>query len=362
MNNKKITDREYQILQWIKQNPMIHQDELSKLAGISRSGIAAHISSLMKKGYIQGKGYVVSPKKYAVVIGGVNADIFGISNSKIMTTTSNSGKVIHSTGGIGRNIALNLTKLNIYSYLISAYGDDFSGNQFREDSRQNELDITYSKQFSNTATSSYIYINDTSGNRVIGLDDMEINNFITPSFLSERMEIIKNANEVIVDTNIPEDSIKWILDNYEGSIYIKAVSILKTKRLLTLLDRIDTLVINGVESPIISGKEIKNKDDVIKNAEKIISKGVKNVFIYTENYGMLYASKDNKCFIENNIDNRENTNGMGASVTAALVLANRMNLDFCKTAQLGYKAANITSKSIDSVSNRISDKELLNDL
>ncbi|WP_422730471.1 winged helix-turn-helix transcriptional regulator [Lentilactobacillus rapi] len=41
--------REQQILEWIKQNPMISQNELAKLAGITRSGVAAHISNLVKK-------------------------------------------------------------------------------------------------------------------------------------------------------------------------------------------------------------------------------------------------------------------------------------------------------------------------
>ena len=44
------TDREQQILAWIKQNPLISQNELAELCGITRSGVAAHISNLMKKG------------------------------------------------------------------------------------------------------------------------------------------------------------------------------------------------------------------------------------------------------------------------------------------------------------------------
>ena len=33
----RITDREFQILNWIKENPLISQEELASLAGISRS-------------------------------------------------------------------------------------------------------------------------------------------------------------------------------------------------------------------------------------------------------------------------------------------------------------------------------------
>ena len=68
------TDREQQILAWIKQNPLISQNELAQLCGITRSGVAAHISNLMKKGYIQGKGYIVTPPSYVAVVGAINID------------------------------------------------------------------------------------------------------------------------------------------------------------------------------------------------------------------------------------------------------------------------------------------------
>ena len=54
-----MTQREAQILQWIQENPLISQQELADRAGITRSSVAVHISNLMKKGYIDGKGYII---------------------------------------------------------------------------------------------------------------------------------------------------------------------------------------------------------------------------------------------------------------------------------------------------------------
>ena len=63
-----MTQRERQILQWIEENPMISQQELADRAGITRSSVAVHISNLMKKGYIAGKGYVLRNASYAAVV------------------------------------------------------------------------------------------------------------------------------------------------------------------------------------------------------------------------------------------------------------------------------------------------------
>ena len=65
-----MTQRERQILRWIEENPMISQQELADKAGITRSSAGVHISNLMKKGFISGKGYILPTATYAVVIGG----------------------------------------------------------------------------------------------------------------------------------------------------------------------------------------------------------------------------------------------------------------------------------------------------
>ena len=70
-----MTQRERQLLEWIRENPMISQQELADKAGITRSSVAVHISNLIKKGCITGKGYIVSTDPYVAVVGGVGRNI-----------------------------------------------------------------------------------------------------------------------------------------------------------------------------------------------------------------------------------------------------------------------------------------------
>lgn len=125
------TDREQQILAWIKQNPLISQNELAELCGITRSGVAAHISNLMKKGYIQGKGYIVTPPSYVAVVGAINIDHYGVAMQDVVGESSNMGRIVSSVGGIGYNIAYNLNRLGVPNYLISVYGDDENGERVK---------------------------------------------------------------------------------------------------------------------------------------------------------------------------------------------------------------------------------------
>ncbi len=72
-----LTEREREILKLIKENPLISQEEVAKKLSVARSSIAVHISNIMKKGYIIGKGYLINESPYVLSIGGVNIDIQG---------------------------------------------------------------------------------------------------------------------------------------------------------------------------------------------------------------------------------------------------------------------------------------------
>jgi len=108
-----MTQREKQILDLIAANPMISQQELADSLNITRSSVAVHISNLLKKGYIAGKGYVLRTGSYAVVVGGVNVDIGGCSFAPLVDADSNPGKVSISLGGVGRNIAHNMSLMGL---------------------------------------------------------------------------------------------------------------------------------------------------------------------------------------------------------------------------------------------------------
>ena len=122
-----MTQREQQILQLIEADPMISQQAIAEKLGITRSSVAVHISNLIKKGTIAGKGYVLRNEDYAVVVGGVNVDIGGRSFVPLVAADSNPGQVTMSLGGVGRNIAHNMSLLGLEVRLLTAYGNDLNG-------------------------------------------------------------------------------------------------------------------------------------------------------------------------------------------------------------------------------------------
>ena len=149
-----MTQRERQILQLIEDNPMIQQTEIAEKLGITRSSVAVHISNLIKKGYIAGKGYVLRSGSYAVVVGGVNVDIGGRSFAPLVASDSNPGTVSVSLGGVGRNIAHNLALLGVDVRMLTAYGDDNHGHQVASSCSALGIDLTHALKVPGGTTST----------------------------------------------------------------------------------------------------------------------------------------------------------------------------------------------------------------
>ncbi|MCR4429869.1 MAG: hypothetical protein NUV45_02490 [Tepidanaerobacteraceae bacterium] len=69
---------------------------LSNIVGISRSAVAGHIASLVKKGFILGRAYMVKGCRAVTVIGGANLDIKGKLNISKPTVCPCSGSGLMS--------------------------------------------------------------------------------------------------------------------------------------------------------------------------------------------------------------------------------------------------------------------------
>ena len=149
-----MTQRENQILNLIAANPMISQQELADALNITRSSVAVHISNLLKKGFIAGKGYVLRTGAYAVVVGGVNVDIGGRSFANLVAADSNPGKVQSGLGGVGRNIAHNMSLLGLDVKMLSAIGNDVYGERVMKSFIELDIDASHTLRVSDCATST----------------------------------------------------------------------------------------------------------------------------------------------------------------------------------------------------------------
>ena len=344
-----MTQRERQILNLIAANPMISQQELADSLDITRSSVAVHISNLLKKGYIAGKGYVLRTGNYAVVVGGVNVDIGGRSHAKLVEADSNPGKVSITLGGVGRNIAHNMSLLGVDVKMLTAIGEDVYGNRIAESCRTLGIDASRALRVSDCATSTYLYIADEAGEMAMALSDMEICDRITPSYLSANQQVLQNAQVVVADTNVPTETLVYLAENCSAPIFCDPVSTIKAEKLRPVLNKIHTLKPNRLEAELLSGVEIHGKADAEAAAKVLLDKGVQRVFLSMGTEGMYAATAETQIWMENIPGDMVNTTGCGDSVMAALVWAWMNDLDLEETLKAGLAAGSITMESSETI-------------
>lgn len=344
-----MTQRERQILELIAANPMISQQELADNLNITRSSVAVHISNLLKKGYIAGKGYVLRTGEYAVVVGGVNVDIGGRSDQKLVAADSNPGKVSISLGGVGRNIAHNMSLMGVDVKMLTAVGEDVHGNRVVESCAQLGIDISHALRPSDCATSTYLYIADDQGEMAIAISDMVICDRITPGYLAANTQVLQNARVVVADTNIPAESLVWLAENCTAPLFCDPVSTIKAEKLKPILHRIHTLKPNRLEAELLSGVPIREKRDAELAAKALIEKGVQRVFISMGADGVYAATANEQLWLQNLPGNMVNTTGCGDSFMAALVWAYLQEMDLRDSALAGLAAGAITMESTETI-------------
>ena len=344
-----MTQRERQILQLIEEDPMISQQEIADKLGITRSSVAVHISNLMKKGVIAGKGYVLRSGSYAVVVGGVNMDIGGRSFASLVAEDSNPGAINMSLGGVGRNIAHNLSLMGTDVQLLTAFGEDIYGQSIAASCSELGIDVSHALRVADLPTSIYLFIAGPDGDMAMAMSDMQIADRISPTYLASNLQTLQNAQVVVCDTNIPAESLVYLAENCTAPLFCDPVSTIKAEKLRPILHRIHTLKPNLLEAQLLADMKIDNKKDVDKVAAKLLEKGVHRLFISMGADGMYAATKDEQMWLPNLPGTVVNTTGCGDAAMAALVWSYLEGTDLKGTAMAGLAAGSIAMESRETI-------------
>lgn len=292
-----LTDREEQILRVLKNEPMLSQDELSDRLEISRSAVAVHISNLIKKGFILGRGYVFNEEKKVVVIGGSNYDLIGVSTMLIKGKTSNHGKVTTAVGGVGRNISENLAKLNVPTTLLSAVGKDGRGEHILKRTKEAGVDVSLVLKTDKYPSGTYIAILDQKQDLEVGLADMQIVDLVDRGYIKENLFAMNNAHMVVCDTNVPVETLEVLAEyckDVDSLFVVEPVSVDKGKKIVGLLDKIDIFTPNKEEMEAICGFNLETEEDYKRAGEFAMGKGIKILLLKLGAKG-LYVHSDDYC-------------------------------------------------------------------
>lgn len=346
-----MTDREEEILEILKINPLISQSELADKLKITRSSVAVHISNLIKKGYIQGKGYVLSEElNEVVVIGGANIDITGISNNNLISEDSNPGQISLSTGGVARNIAENLARLNVKVKLISAIGDDIYGDRIFDEGKSVGLDMSLCTKYADQSTSVYLQVLNSNKHMDVAISDMDIINKIDIELLTKYHRHLESAKVIVADGNLSEDVIDYLANNFGSKMFFDTVSTSKTHKIKTCYNKFLSITPNIIEVETLLDEKIGDYRDALI---KLNNKGLKMPIITLGEKGVVYLDKGELVSVEPPKNNLISVTGAGDSFLSGVVYGYINNAPVKEMIDIGQALSKLTLESTRSVSDKI---------
>ena len=225
---------------------------------------------------------------YAVVCGGVNIDIGAHSFAPLRAKDSNPGKVELSLGGVGRNIAHNMRLLGVPTYLLTAVGGDSRASQVEESCKELGIDLSHALHVPDGRTSTYVFVGDSDGDMAIAVSDMEICKKLTPDYFASQLDLLNGAAAVVVDANLPRESIAYLVEHCTAPLFVDPVSTVKAEKLQGLLSHVHTLKPNLMEMEVLSGIRITNERELDAACGMLLEKGVYQVFVSLGREGLYF--------------------------------------------------------------------------
>ncbi|MCM3587298.1 PfkB family carbohydrate kinase [Mesobacillus maritimus] len=346
-------DKEKQILHYIKMNPFISQQELSKKVGLSRPAVANYIANLTRRGEIKGRGYILREESSMVCIGGANIDRKAKSNQKVRLYSSNPVKMAEVCGGVARNFAENISRLGLSASLMACVGDDKEGNWILQETKGQGVDISQVWILPSEGTGTFTTLLDVDGESIVSMADMSIYEKLTPSMIEEKWSHIAASQGVYLDTNISKECIRYVIKRCKDEkipLYIDPVSPAKAQNLPSRLDGVELILPNREEAEVLAKVKIDSIADCQIACEKIRDLGVNKVIITMGDKGVYYSSPEESGHLPPIQTEVVDPTGAGEAFASCVIYGIMNDESLINACQLGLAGAALTLQTEKSIS------------
>lgn len=281
-----------------------------------------------------------------LVIGAQNIDISAHTTTPYLKHDSNPVSLHFSFGGVGKNIATNLKRLENEVHFLTVFTDDMFGKSQIDHLKELGLQFDHSITVPGKKSSIYLAIMDEKNDLHLGLNDMEITSSLTRNVMEERIDYINQFDYLVLDNNLPQETLNYVLENTNGVTFIDAVSARKVHKLKSIIDKVTYVKLNEIELTALTGCKIDESIQIMKeNNTKIITNKGDDIILVT---------KDNISYhkpipLENIVD----SSGAGDAFFSGFIHGIANNKDIMTALIFAKRSAYITLQSTSSTAENL---------
>ena len=304
-------------------------------------------------------------KPAVAVYGGANLDIQARCRRSYLPGDSNPGSVTMSPGGVGRNIAENLAKLGLPTELVTVFGGDDQSSLLADGCRKAGIEVGRSLILPHESTSQYVCVLDADGTLVGAVVAMDALECFGPDELATRYGPGDAADVVIVDANLPADTIAAAASRWKGKpLILDTVSATKAAKAAPVVGRFAMVKPNRKEALALLGLERDDTEaeperSAAASARALLGLGVREVFVSLGPLGLLWADGTGMGIARPLDMPVVNVSGAGDAATAALAWATLGNMDCKGKASYAVAAASLCASFPDAVASGMNARRLV---
>jgi len=291
---------------------------------------------------------------FVLVIGSAGIDVKGQPHEEPVPGTPNLGRVRNSVGGVARNIAENLSRLEVPTVLLSAVGKDSAGRRVIRNCERAGINCDYVAHILHARTGTYFALLETSGQLHIAVSDFEVIEHVDSDYLLEHEYLFEEAEMIVIDATLTNDALATAFElaaQYDTPICADPTSPALAGKLCPYLSQLYMVVPNAAETVSLCGISgpAHDRESAIVTARELVQMGVKHAVVTMGAAGLAYAYSGGSGFLRAISANVVDATGAGDAFSGAAIFGLLNGVPVDEAMRLGSTAASLTLESAHTV-------------
>lgn len=234
-------------------------------------------------------------KNKIVVIGSSNVDlIMKMDRLPEKGETVTEAEFMQVYGGKGANQAVAAARAGGNVAFVNCVGEDAYTPQMIQNYKNDEIDTQFVFQEKGVATGHALIMIGGDGDNSISVAP-GANYRLTPQKINEARSIIDEAAMIVMQYEIPEETIKYVIDLANRKNIPVLWNVAPARAFdFSYIPKVNILVLNELEAGFLAEMSVENEQEAEKAADILLAKGVEKVIITLGSKGAFVVTKDEK--------------------------------------------------------------------
>jgi len=296
--------------------------------------------------------------QHVLVIGSAGIDVKARPAEKLAPGSAVPGLIRDSVGGVARNIAENLARLEVPTVLLTAVGGDAPGARVLDRCRDAGVNVSRALVIPEARTGHYVALLSAEGRLDVAISDYEITRQLDSKYLIKNREYFARAALIVIDASLQDTALKTLFrlaGKYHRRVCADPTSPVLAGRLAPYLDRIEMITPNLVEAialcgdPCLETVPVQDRDTALASAQRLLERGVHVAAVTIGVNGVVYASGTDRGHIPAIRTEIVDATGAGDAFTSAAIFGLLNDFPLDEALRLGVSAASLTLHSSETV-------------